>query len=98
VLRAADKDRNGHLWYLALSGLRRGEVAGLMWSDVDLCAGTITVARNRVQAGAGTVVEGDPKTLSSRRMLPLDDSLVTVLRRASALRRGTAVVGRGACR
>jgi integrase len=85
VLRAADKDRNGHLWYLALSGLRRGEIAGLKWSsDVDLGAGTITVVRNRVQAGAGNVVEGDPKTLSSRRTLPLDDGLVAVLRRASA--------------
>jgi integrase len=84
VLRAADKDRNGHLWYLALSGLRRGEVAGLKWSDVDLDAGTITVARNRVQAGAGTVVENAPKTLSSCRTLPLDDGLIGVLRRASA--------------
>jgi integrase len=84
VLRAADKDRNGHLWYLALSGLRRGEIAGLRWSDVDLGAGVITVMRNRVQAGAGNVVEGDPKTLSSRRTLPLDDGLVSVLRRASA--------------
>lgn len=84
VLRAADKDRNGHLWYLALSGLRRGEIAGLMWSDIDLGAGTLTVARNRVQAGAGNVVEGDPKTLSSRRTLPLDDGLVSVLKRASA--------------
>jgi len=83
VLRAADKDRNGHLWYLALSGLRRGEIAGLKWSDIDLPAGTIAVARNRVQAGAGNVVEGDPKTLSSRRTLPLDDGLVSVLRRAS---------------
>jgi integrase len=84
VLRAADQDRNGHLWYLALSGLRRGEVAGLKWSDVDLDAGTITVARNRVQAGVGTVVENEPKTLSSCRTLPLDDGLVGVLRRASA--------------
>ena len=84
VLRAADKDRNGHLWYLALSGLRRGEIAGLMWSDVNLGDGTITIARNRVQAGAGNVVEGDPKTLSSRRTLPLDDGLVGVLKRASA--------------
>jgi integrase len=83
VLRAADKDRSGHLWYLALSGLRRGEIAGLRWSDVDLGDGTITVMRNRVQAGAGNVVEGDPKTLSSRRTLPLDDGLVSVLRRAS---------------
>ena len=35
---AADKDRSGHLWYLALSGLRRGEISGLRWSDVDLDA------------------------------------------------------------
>ena len=27
VLRAADKDRNGHLWWLALTRLRRGEIA-----------------------------------------------------------------------
>jgi integrase len=37
-----------------------------------------------VQAGAGNVVENDPKTLSSRRTLPLDDGLAAVLRRASA--------------
>ena len=84
VLRAADKDRNGHLWYLALSGLRRGEIAGLRWSDVDFDAGTITIARNRVQAGAGNVVENEPKTLSSCRTLPLDEGLVGVLKRASA--------------
>lgn len=52
VLGAADKDRNGHLWYLALSGLRRAEIAGLKWSDIDLDAGTVTIARNRVQVGA----------------------------------------------
>jgi integrase len=84
LLRAADKDRNGHLWYLALSGLRRGEIAGLRWSDVDLDGGTVTIARNRVQAGAGNVVENEPKTRSSCRTLPLDEGLVSVLRRASA--------------
>jgi hypothetical protein len=62
VLRAADKDRSGHLWYLALSGLRRGEIAGLKWSDINLDDGTIAIARNRVRAGLN-VVEGDPKTL-----------------------------------
>lgn len=84
VLRAADGDRNGHLWYLALSGLRRAEIAGLRWSDVDLDARTVSIERNRVQAGAGNVVENDPKTRSSRRVLPLDDGLAAVLRRASA--------------
>jgi integrase len=84
VLATADQDRNGHLWYLALSGLRRGEVAGLKWHDVDLDAGTLTVARNRVQVGSQTVVENKPKTPSSRRTLPLDEGLVAVLKRASA--------------
>jgi integrase len=84
VLRTADKDRNGHLWYLALSGLRRAEIAGAKWSDIDFDAGTITIARNRVQVGAATVVENEPKTQSSRRTLPLDEGLVSVLKRASA--------------
>ena len=86
VLRAADKDRCGHLWYLALSGLRRGEIAGLRWSDIDFDAGTITVARSRVELGGGptTVVESEPKTKASRRTLPLDEGLLAVLRRASA--------------
>jgi hypothetical protein len=49
-----------------------------------LGASTVSIVRGRVQAGAGKVVEGDPKTLSSRRTLPLDEGLVGVLRRASA--------------
>lgn len=84
VLRAADKDRTGHLWYLALTGLRRGEIAGLKWPDIDLDNGTLSIVRGRVQAGAGVVVEGDPKTRSARRTLPLDAGLVAVLKRASS--------------
>jgi integrase len=67
-----------------LSGLRRGEIAGAKWSDIDYDAGTITIARNRVQVGAATVVENKPKTQSSHRTLPLDAGLVGVLKRASA--------------
>jgi integrase len=90
VLRAADKDRNGHLWYLALNGLRRGEIAGLKWSDIDLEAKTLTVARNRVELGGGPtkVVENQPKTRAARRPLPLNDELCSVLKRASARQAG----------
>ena len=72
------------LWYLALNGLRRGEIAGLRWLDIDLDARMLSIERNRVQAGAGNVVENDPKTSSSRRTLLLDDGLAAGLRRALA--------------
>jgi integrase len=44
----------------------------------------LTIARNRVQVGAKTVVEGQPKTRASRRTLPVDDTLMAVLRRSRA--------------
>jgi integrase len=90
VLKAADKDRNGHCWWLALNGLRRGEIAGLMWSDIDFEGRTLTVARNRVELGGGptTVVQNEPKTEAARRTLPLDEGLWGVLKRASARQAG----------
>jgi integrase len=62
------------------------EIAGLKWSDIDFDAGTVTIARNRVELGGGpcNVVENESKTVASRRALPLDDGLLAVLRRASA--------------
>ncbi|MBM4489716.1 tyrosine-type recombinase/integrase [Rhodococcus hoagii] len=81
LLSAAAKDRNEHAWQLALSGLRRGEVCGLRWSDVDLEAGSITIANNRVSVN-GSVVEGDPKTDRSARTLPLTPALKKSLKTA----------------
>ncbi|GAB5007374.1 site-specific integrase [Mycobacterium avium subsp. hominissuis] len=81
LLGALSGDRLGHAWELALSGLRRGEIAGLRWADVDLDAKTLTVANNRVAAGSKTV-ENDPKSETSRRTLPLPARLVSVLKTA----------------
>lgn len=81
LLAKAESDRIGHAWHLALSGLRRGEVAGLRWSDVDLVDKTLTVAHNRVSVN-GKAVEGDPKTDKSARTLPLTPALETSLKAA----------------
>jgi len=87
LLAALNEDRLGHAWELALSGLRRGEIAGLRWADVDFEAKTLSIVNNRVMAGNRSV-ENDPKSAASRRTLPLPDRLVAVLRSAKARQSG----------
>ena len=83
LLTSIAGDRLAHAWELALCGLRRGELAGLRWLDVDLDGRTLSVANNRVDAG-GKAMENDPKSAMSRRTLPLPDRLVSVLKAAKA--------------
>jgi integrase len=47
-LTKASRDRLHAAWRLSLYGLRRGEVLGLRWSDIDLRAKTLTVSQARV--------------------------------------------------
>jgi integrase len=56
---------------LALSyGLRRGELAGLRWQDIDTDAGLLHVRQNLVSVG-GELALGPPKTRAGLRSLPL---------------------------
>lgn len=84
VLKSLEGNRDGHVWFLALSGLRRSELGGLRWSGVHFGAKTLDVQIGRASAG-GTAVEDDPKTESGIRTLPMDDEMVEVLRRAHRL-------------
>ncbi len=84
VLAVADRERDGHAWHLALTGLRRGEIAGLRWADVDFTAGTVTVENTRIQVD-GKVIEKTTKTEKSRRTLPLTPAISKALRRARSI-------------
>ena len=64
---------------LAATGMRRGEVLGLRWRDVDLDLGRLAVAHTITTAGHD-IVMGPPKTPRSRRNVDLDRRTVTALR------------------
>jgi hypothetical protein len=73
--------RDRHLWALALYGLRRGEIAGLRWANVDLKAKTVSVVQNRVPIGKQVIV-GTPKSKASNRTLPMPGEVVELLKAA----------------
>ncbi len=62
----------------ALTGLRRGELCGLRWSDVDWDASVITVQRSVYQTRAGLGTK-PPKSHQVRRLM-LDEVATAVLR------------------
>ncbi len=74
-LRTAAATRLHAAWRLSLYGLRRGEVLGLRWSDIDLKARTLTVSQARVLVDYKVRIE-EPKSHNGKRTLPLDDDLV----------------------
>lgn len=61
------------------SGLRIGELMALQWSDVDVAKGVLTVSRS-CHDGKGGLVIDEPKTASSRRVIPLPKQLLPVLK------------------
>lgn len=70
-----------HAWLLALlCGLRRGELLGLRWSDVDLAAGKVDVCNQRMVIER-VCIDRPPKSAAGRRQLPLPAPVLDALRR-----------------
>ncbi|PJN30067.1 site-specific integrase [Streptomyces sp. CB02959] len=80
LLAAARDNRLWAAYELAVRiGLRRGELLGLRWSDVDLYEGVVTV-RQALQRVGGELLIVAPKTQRSARRVALPPECVTALR------------------
>ncbi len=85
LLTAAVEAPNGARWSVALAlGLRQGEALGLLWEDVDLDAGTLTVRRALQRVKGKGLVLVEPKSSAGRHVLALPPPLVEALRRHRA--------------
>ncbi|MBR7837454.1 site-specific integrase [Actinospica durhamensis] len=81
LLEAASDHRLYALVHLALlTGMRRGELLGLRWQDIDFDAGTLTIGQTLMRLVGTGITFAPPKTPSSKRVVALTDSVLTVLR------------------
>jgi integrase len=88
-LRAFLRAAAGHrlfpaLWLSAMTGLRRSELLGLRWTDIDFPSATVSINRGLVAIGY-ELHESRGKTDNSRRRIDLDPTTITVLRGWRAL-------------
>lgn len=79
LIEAAPQHRRSLIATACVTGMRKGEIIGLMWDAVDLDARTITVKRSvyacKVQ---------EPKSKRSVRVLPIPDALHVMLKLEAA--------------
>lgn len=64
---------------LSATGLRRGEIVALKWSDIDMLTGMITIDKNLTYDNNGLVMN-PPKTKESKRKIMIDQSTLGVLK------------------
>jgi integrase len=62
------------------TGLRLGEICGLMWTDFDNKAGTLRICRTLHREKGGRLVAGDTKTYAGTRKIVLPPSTAELLR------------------
>ena len=62
------------------TGLRRGEICGLMWTDFDECDGALKINRTLHREKGGRLVAGDTKTYAGTRKIVLPPSTAELLK------------------
>ncbi|WP_422447874.1 tyrosine-type recombinase/integrase [Thermoanaerobacterium sp. DL9XJH110] len=77
------KEQN-HILYIpvllaVMTGMRRGEICGLQWPDIDFNTGTLQIKR-QLQRINGELVLRETKTAGSRRPISLDDITISLLK------------------
>ena len=78
------------------TGLRVGELLALVWANVDFEKYTLSVTttcHDRSASGYGRVV-GEPKTFSSKRLIPLPKQLIAPLKKLKASEKSEYVISR----
>lgn len=80
IAAAQADDRALEMLLPLMAGLRRGEVCGLRWEDVDLANGIMHIRRQKIWLDSGDIIVTPPKSDSGVRDVAIADALRGPLR------------------
>ena len=73
------KDKLYGILLCLYSGLRIGELIAMQWNDIDFVTGILTVSKSCHDSKGGLIID-EPKTVNSRRLIPLPKQLLPILK------------------
>ena len=75
---------NDFFYVEVMTGLRRGEICGLKWSDINFAEGTLSIKRSVGRVKNGSITIGKTKTTAGTRKIILPPSVLTLLEQKQA--------------
>lgn len=82
--QALDEEKNIRwktaMYIFLFMGIRRAELCGLEWKDIDFKAKTMSINRSCYDVSGQGLVTKDPKTFTSRRTLTIPENLLKILK------------------
>ena len=75
---------NDFFYVEVMTGLRRGEICGIKWSDINFDEGTLYIKRSIGRVKNGSITVGETKTAAGARKIILPPSVLTLLEKKKA--------------
>jgi integrase len=91
-LKSLERDRWAGIYYLAMTGMRKGEILGLPLSALSMEQGYVTVVQNLQYVRHKGLIFQTPKTAKSQRMIKLPEFILEALRTHLVKREALSIV------
>lgn len=81
IASARQHNLEGLITLAVVTGMRKGELLGLKWQDIDFDTKSLYIRRTTSRIGKYGIIESEPKTLKSQRKIVLPSFIIDTLKK-----------------